>query len=95
MPNEVTELALKLSGVGYRMATTAFQLTSLSLTPGCFECGTCGSMARGPLIPSVPVFRQAFMDRFAAEPFLKALPEVAAEVMFGVLLDIPRRAIPR
>ena len=30
------------------------------------------------------------MNGAAAEPFLNALPEVAAEVMFATLLDIPR-----
>jgi hypothetical protein len=44
----------------------------------------------GPLYEGAEVFTRAFLSPSHCAPFIRALPEVAAEVMFAVLLNIPR-----
>ena len=44
----------------------------------------------GPQCNGAKVFTRAFLSFTHSAPFLRVLPEVAAEVMFAVLLDIPR-----
>jgi arsenate reductase-like glutaredoxin family protein len=95
MPEEVTELALKLSGRRLPdpddgLSTKEPEHRSRSFP----RPGPPRPWPEGPQISSVPVFCRAFMNGSAAEPFLDALPEVAAEVMFATLLDIPREGQP-
>jgi hypothetical protein len=89
-PDEVTELVLKLSGrrtpdPGDGLPTTEGTYHSSTFPPP----GPPRPWPEGPQISPVPVFCSAFMNGAAAEPFLNALPEVAEEVMFATLLDIP------
>jgi hypothetical protein len=91
MPEEVTELVLKLSGRRVPdpedgLSTAEPEHRSRLFPPP----GPPRPWPEGPQISPVPVFCRAFMNGSAAEPFLDALPEVAAEVMFATLLDIPR-----
>lgn len=91
LPDEVAELVLKLSG--RRLPDDEDGLPdepepsrSRVLPPR----GPPVPWAEGPLRPCAPVFRQAFMNGTYAAPFLSALPDIATEVLFATLLDIPR-----
>jgi hypothetical protein len=92
MPIEVTELALKLSGRRHPDAEDNLpkddeRPRSRSLT---HPYGPLNSWPEGPQCHGAEVFRKAFMSGNHAAPFIRALPEVAAQVMFAVLLSLPR-----
>ncbi len=94
LPDEVTDLVLKLSGRRLPddndgLPNEPEPSRSRVLPPQ----GPPIPWPEGPRRPCAPVFRQAFMNATYAAPFLKALPEVAAEVLFAVLLDIPRKGV--
>src|SRR5205823_1469962 len=92
MPTEVGELALKLSGRRHPDAEDDLpkddeRPRSRSLT---HPSGPLKPWPEGPQRRGAEVFRKAFMSGNHATPFIRALPEVAAEVMFAVLLSLPR-----
>ena len=92
MPNEVSELALKLSGRRHpdpqdNLPKDDEAPRSRSLV---HPYGPLKPWPEGPQCYGAEVFRKAFMSGNHATPFIKALPEVAAEVMFAVLLSLPR-----
>ncbi|MEY2536440.1 MAG: hypothetical protein QOG67_180 [Verrucomicrobiota bacterium] len=91
MPVEVTELALKLSGRRLPDSDDGLPTEEPQSRSRFFASyGPPHPWPEGPRISPAPVFCKAFMNGPAAEPFLHALPEVAAEVMFATLLEIPR-----
>lgn len=92
MPNEVSELALKLSG--RRLPDAEDNLPKDDEAPRSRSLvhpyGPLKPWPEGPQCHGAEVFRKAFMSGNHATPFLRALPDVAAEVMFAVLLSLPR-----
>jgi hypothetical protein len=92
MPSEVSDLALKLSGRRHPDAEDNLPPDdeaprSRSLL---HPYGPLKPWPEGPQCHGAEVFRKAFMSGNHATPFIRALPEVAAEVMFAVLLSLPR-----
>jgi len=90
LPDEVAELALDLSG---RHPEPNLEPTSEAKQPRrpriYFERGRPRPWPEGPQSDCNPVFRKVFMHQMRSAAFLDALSEVAAEVMFSVLLDLP------
>jgi hypothetical protein len=92
MPDEVTELTLKLSGRRLPDPEDGFPEENEveDRLPFTRNYGPPRPWSEGPRRPCAGAFREAFMSGNHAEPFLRTLPDVAAEVMFAVLLNIPR-----
>ncbi len=92
MPAEVTELALKLSGRKLPDAEDNLPQEEEDhysiFRP---DPGPPVPWPEGPQRLVVKVFQRAFLDQNHVVPFIRALPEVAAEVMFAVLLNIPNQ----
>jgi hypothetical protein len=92
LPNEVSALTLKISGRRPPDPEDGLPTTELESPPSRFapQYGPPEPWPEGPQVPCNPDFREAFMDLNWPAPLMATLPEVAAEVMFAVLLDIPR-----
>ena len=89
MPVEVTELVLKLSGrlepqPGEVVLKEKFARPAFMPDPGASR-----PWPEGPQVEPSPAFRSALMSGQFAAALCRPLPEVAAEALFGVLLDIP------
>jgi hypothetical protein len=89
MPVEVAELALKLSG--RRAAAPDEVLPEEEFPRSRFmpDPGPPQPWPEGPLVEPSPAFRSALMNGQYAAALCRALPEVAAESLLGVLLNIP------
>ncbi len=90
-PDEVTDLALKFCGRRFPDPEEGLPGEE-HYAPSRFvpDLGPVVPWPDGPQRPCARIFRNAFMDCNRSAPFLEALPEVAAEVMFAVLLNRPR-----
>jgi hypothetical protein len=91
LPADVTDLALSLSG--RRKDPELEEPPPTKPRPRkpltYFERGRARPWSEGPQGTCSPVFRRVFMHPAHSAAFLDALPEVATEVMFSVLLDLP------
>jgi uncharacterized protein YegJ (DUF2314 family) len=89
-PDEVTEVALELAGRRSQRAQKAPPPTKKGRLPFAYvDQGKARLWPDGPLRRPSPIFTKVFMDQRRSASFLDALPTVAAEVMFAVLLNIP------
>jgi hypothetical protein len=91
MPDEVAELALTLSGRDPPDAEDSFAVEEHeNRSQFIADLGPFVPWPEGPRRSCEQFFSKAFMNGGHAAPFFHTLPEVAVEVMFAVLLDIPR-----
>ena len=89
LPEATTELALKLSG---RLAPAQDEELPERERPRSrfwIDPGPPQPWPEGPQRECSPAFRSAIMDGRYAIGLFRAVPDVAAEALFGVLLDIP------
>jgi hypothetical protein len=90
-PDEVAELCLKLSGRQPPAADEALadEPRARGRSRFLWEPGENVPWPDGPRADTSPAFRSAFMSGEHAAALLAARPEVAIEVLFAVLLDLP------
>lgn len=89
-PNEVAELALKFSGRRLPEIEESPPIEDEAFESIIFPpLGPPRPWPEGPQTPPADVFSRAFLDGPSATPFLEALPDISAEVIFATLLDIP------
>jgi len=87
-PEPVTDLVLKLAGrrLPAEGETEPEKFPRPKAIP---DRGEPKPWPDGPITRASGAFRRAFLDGQYALPLFHALPAVAAEAMFGVLLDLP------
>jgi hypothetical protein len=87
-PEPVTDLVLKLAGRRLP-ADGETEPEKFSRPKAIPDRGNPKPWPEGPITRASGAFRRVFLDGQFASPLFHALPAVAAEAMFGVLLDLP------
>jgi hypothetical protein len=92
--NEVAELALKMCGRHLPTPEDAVPEKN-EYTPSFLgKVGPPQPWTEGPRRRCLYAFREVFMDGNHSAPLIAVLPDVASEILFSVLLNIPRAGLP-